>query len=756
MKKKKIKTFNELLHVPKLKIPQSNKCNSVQNNINLYPLNDTNLCFRQPKPNLTNINIQKSKKSIFKDSLEENVSESKANILLPDSLNESKNSIIIENTIINTSKNNLSTPTGGEQKEKEENIIKNKDYKDGSNKEEEETKKIDYRYYTNYPIKEYFNNNNSKKKSILEKKKEQKLYWLATYDKMMKKQKIIKILNYYYKQNKYKENDIKEKLIQIKDFDIFFPKNSNSPLIKYNLNSLIFTKLYLLTLDNINILLSYINRIKIGIKSNDMEKIIKKGNFQIISDNNNFIYNMIYFMGTFLNINIYGFSNFSNNKKYNYYIDNVNNSLSIDNINQKMPSSKKIAKLVEILMNNYPKYDADFFICYLLSKIKFKSFLQKSNEIKSYLFSNNTIEIHHKIINSNYLAEVPASAVSFTAASIMTPYSSIENNYFNEKNNSSNFINNINEIKGCKTNIIKPPNYINNIQNFNINKNKDKNSTNNIKVMSSKKDNIKGNDILIKSMNMNYIKIAEIKNISKNNRNNYSNIKENKINNNQTKLSFKRKIINNKNNYIKDNQKRNIKRNFKENSNNNLKANNIILQKNYMNKSQHEKFGVSPKLSISEKNFYFNSHKLSTSKILNNKKKKSIKKHSIYYNQTIAKNFYSNTEIQQKLRDKPKNNLNNKKSTKSNLLLNSFDLNNKLIKNNINIKSTSKNKIKERNSNNRGIYVVDRRIKTDIEDDDDSSLILFKSKKKGNFNEDDDSIEEFMTPQRKKRTKYYY
>ena len=88
--------------------------------------------------------------------------------------------------------------------------------------------------------------------------------------------------------------------------------------------------------------------------------------------------------------------------------------------------------------------------------------------------------------------------------------------------------------------------------------------------------------------------------------------------------------------------------------------------------------------------------------------------------------------------------------------MNSFDLNNKLIKNNINIKSTSKNKIKERNSNNRGIYVVDRRIKTDIEDDDDSSLILFKSKKKGNFNEDDDSIEEFMTPQRKKRTKYYY
>ena len=102
----------------------------------------------------------------------------------------------------------------------------------------------------------------------------------------MKKQKVIKILNYYYKKNKYKENDIKEKLMQIKDFDIYFPNNSNVPLIQYSKNNLIFVKLYLLTLENINIILSYINRIKININCNDIDKLIKKENYQIISDNN--------------------------------------------------------------------------------------------------------------------------------------------------------------------------------------------------------------------------------------------------------------------------------------------------------------------------------------------------------------------------------------------------------------------------------------------------------------------------------------
>ena len=39
--------------------------------------------------------------------------------------------------------------------------------------------------------------------------------------------------------------------------------------------------------------LDNINRIKININCNDIDKLITKGNYQIISDNNNFKYNII-------------------------------------------------------------------------------------------------------------------------------------------------------------------------------------------------------------------------------------------------------------------------------------------------------------------------------------------------------------------------------------------------------------------------------------------------------------------------------
>ena len=61
---------------------------------------------------------------------------------------------------------------------------------------DEDTNKIDYRYYPKIPEIEANKNKNNK------------YYWLATYDKLMKKSKIIKILNYYSDSFSQKDSEI--------------------------------------------------------------------------------------------------------------------------------------------------------------------------------------------------------------------------------------------------------------------------------------------------------------------------------------------------------------------------------------------------------------------------------------------------------------------------------------------------------------------------------------------------------------------
>ena len=157
--------------------------------------------------------------------------------------------------------------------------------------------------------------------------------------------------------------------------------------------------------------------------------------------------------------------------------------------------------------------------------------------------------------------------------------------------------------------------------------------------------------------------------------------------------------------------------------------------------------------SQQEKNSLFNSNKIDISKIIKNKKKKSVKKSSIYYDKKIAKMFYYKTEVQKKSFDRFKNNLsNNNKMWGTNELLNSFDLNKCIVKNNMDKKDKNKEKKIKRNI---GIYVVDRRIKTDIEDEE-NSVILLKPSINTESNNNNNSSEEFMTPQRKKKYKYYY
>lgn len=716
MQKKHIKKFNEIQNKAKLKIPQPNQIHSTNKKINNSQINKTILYYKQKKALLNNINIKKSR-SIYKDSLDENISESKTNILIPDSLNNTKRSIKY-NKIINISDNLFDS-------------LNNKRKNDFSekNKNEEETKKIDYRYYTNYPMKDYLINNQN---SIYTENKKKKKYWLATYDKMMKKQKIIKILNYYSKDKKYEEKDIKEKLMEFKDFEIYFPQQSNHPLIKYKKNQTIFSKLYLLTLENLNILLSYMNRIKTNIKQNELDNIIIKGNYLIITENSNFKYNIVYYMGTFLNINIYGFSSLYVDYENKNIIHDLN-SLPTDSIKHKFPSSKKIAKLVKILLNNFPKYNSDYFVSYLLPKIKYPNYIQKFNEIKNYIYSKNSAEIHHKLINSNCLAEVVAFTTSFTATSMMTPYSYSKNNFFNNKinRNTTKYKENINNTGEGNGEIGKYPTFIsNNIYLID----KDKKIVNNKKAIDKNimKVLYKKNEKEIKkntnNIKMKYVKISLKKNILKNTKNRFKAIKNNKK---ETK------------NKSKTNTKKNVK-NINNRTSNNIKS----FNKSYNNKIKLEKYNIIPKYSLINNNIIENDlSKMSISKLINYKKKKSIKKPSILYDKVKAKNFFYNTEIQQKsfeLKDKIKDS-NNSNGEKKNLLLDSFDLNNYLIKNNINKKSIEKDKKKNKN---KGIYVVDRRIQTDLQDDD-SSIILLKNR------EIDDS-KEFITPHSSKKKKYYH
>ena len=114
---------------------------------------------------------------------------------------------------------------------------------------EERTKKIDYRFYRYYPIKNVicsFNNI-----------QEEKYIWFAAYDKLIKKKKLMKIFSFYnitpkvsmisrnelFYDNYYK---IIEKKIIINNYEIYFIEKYNKPFIRKSKEKNIFAKLYLL------------------------------------------------------------------------------------------------------------------------------------------------------------------------------------------------------------------------------------------------------------------------------------------------------------------------------------------------------------------------------------------------------------------------------------------------------------------------------------------------------------------------------
>ena len=283
------------------------------------------------------------------------------------------------------------------------------------------TNKIDYRYVKKYPIKQIMPENN---KNDIGKNKECQLFWFATYGKLMKTKNLIKILNYY--NNKffgingelYNISSLKEKSLKINDFEIFFCEKSNKPYIKYSKGKHIYVKLYLLTLKEISLIFSYLNRIEYEINYESLNYLQNKGDYQIINDNNkSYIlpFHLIYCLGEYMNINIYTFSNIF------IYDNDINGKM----YNIHLPKSKKIVKLISIINKNFPDFSLDEIFNYLIPENKYLNSISKINEIKNIIIN--------KKINQNKIFLSSIVKETIKGISIQTP-KSIISSFFPEQN----------------------------------------------------------------------------------------------------------------------------------------------------------------------------------------------------------------------------------------------------------------------------------------------------------------------------------
>ena len=385
-----------------------------------------------------------------------------------------QNHLNINNTEANINNNEdkkdkLNTPPKTKKKKKHHYSPKDKQNKKEKEKEENNqnsTNKIDYRYVKKRPIKEMITPYKNESKIIT---KDNQLFWFATYDKLMKTKYLLKIFNYYnnrpFDSQRNINYNIKEKTLIVKDFEIYFYENSNKPFIRYTKGGTIYTKLYLLTLKQINQIFSYLNRIDYKIDYDRLNYLQRKGTFEIINDNCNEVilpYCLIYCLGKYMNINIYSFTNNTdfniyldensfqksqrissytvlnnnNDNRYNYFLSNdkKNNKMDNTNINRenyKLPNAKKIAKLVKIINLNFPDFSIDDIINYLIPDNKYMNSITKINEIKNIFFFSRSNR--NKIILSSMVRDTIKGISIQTPKSLYSsfcPESLIENNSF--------------------------------------------------------------------------------------------------------------------------------------------------------------------------------------------------------------------------------------------------------------------------------------------------------------------------------------
>ena len=383
------------------------------------------------------------------------------------------------------------------------------------------TKKINYKFYSDCPtirtgissINEY--NNKSK----------DEYYWFASYDKLIKTRKLLKIFSFYniastdsisFGNDKlYNDfSQIKEKKLEIKNYEIYYIKNNdNKPFIRKSEGNLIHTKLYLLNLKQLNMIFSYINKIEYDDYLQTLDNIKEKDKcINIVKEKNlNINYPTIYCLGSFMNIEIYSFSRDIDNKS------DTNMDLNLT------PNSKKIAKLIKILLMNFPEYSKEYFINYIFQYIKnvpnvndidTKILLDKKNEINHLLISKkkSLYKISKGGLASGISSKIPENSFS--------PYlSSFNNNNSNTNNNTNNkIVNNMNNnlgtisynasyfdftsdflisMKQNEENISKILDSIKNLSNRNknnVSKNTNSNTNNNISSSLSNENKINNNN----------------------------------------------------------------------------------------------------------------------------------------------------------------------------------------------------------------------------------------------------------------------
>ena len=310
----------------------------------------------------------------------------------------------------------------------------------------ENTKKIDYRYYCYYPIKNIlpFSFND----------KLEEYFWLATYDKLIKKKKLFKIFSFYniasrtsiVVGNEGIYNDfskIKEKKMVIKNYELYFIEKHNKPFIRKCEDKYIYTKLYLLSLKQINMIFSYLNRIEYKEYINNLNNLYEKDSYKKIVDlqNNEEItdmnYSAIYCLGTYMNIKIYGFSRIEEEKEKEKNDNNYN--IGIDNY----PNSKKIAKLIKSLMINFPEVTKEHFINYIFNDshnngVNKKMLADKKNEINHLLISKKKSLYKVNSKNNSIMQSIGSGIPEFS----FSPYFS--SNTYNKNTNTNRSLNILN------------------------------------------------------------------------------------------------------------------------------------------------------------------------------------------------------------------------------------------------------------------------------------------------------------------------
>ena len=479
------------------------------------------------------------------------------------------------------------------------NSNEKKEYKE----EDEDTNKIDYRYYPKIPEIEGNKNNNNP------------YYWLATYDKLMKKTKIVKILNYYsdslshkdseifviedensdYKEEEFKvrikkmneKYNFKEKTMIVQGYELYFIKKHGKPFIQQKKGGKLFTKLYLLNLEQINQIFSYINRLEYKQYINNLQSFSERNSFKKIQTFNKSIYNYstIFCLGTFMNTNIYAFSHSPNKnmeENYNYTINDL-------------PSSNKIAKIIKSLMINFPDFSKQYFIDYLmkpkdknyeLSKHDMEILQQKMGEVNSLIISNKkrNYKVNIKTPN-NIIKNIVKGIPTNTPNSFKTPNEINSNNKshitsglafldkntfnaFNSNNindmNCSDFLSNIkSELEGfiseeSKKNMnneqeykkalngikLNNTSYTRNKNNNNLNSSNKANKSSSIQTIYSFKGNINNNQKICKTISL---KNPAKKSLTRNNSNNFIHYKKTKNikSTNNSNYSIKKKSIDN-------------------------------------------------------------------------------------------------------------------------------------------------------------------------------------------------------------------